>query len=341
MSMFKGLKRYFIPNEENDYKPHFLCSKNTRLLLLTVLVIELGVLMLPRIIVTLDPAKNDFLAAVLPSVLDDLTNENRQSQNLSVLTENALLDKVAELRAQDMAQKGYFSHLSPDGKAPWYWFNQVGYKYEYAGENIAVDFTDSEDVTMAWMNSPSHRANILKNTYTEIGTGIATGVYQGRSTVFVAQVFGKPLRSSVTHAAVSTTTPSGEPAFAGTTPSKVLGTSTEAIASSTAPVAANSAVSSPANGDTVNVDIVIKYILSPRHIADIVLVTLGALVLLALALKLFIRVDKQHPAFVTSGFIILTIIFGAYVVNNYVADSKVARSTSFAGFHGEKFDGTN
>ena len=61
------------------------------------------------------------------------------------------------MKAQDMATLGYFAHVSPDGKTPWYWIEKVGYDYQYAGENLAINFSDSKDVTNAWMASPLHK----------------------------------------------------------------------------------------------------------------------------------------------------------------------------------------
>jgi hypothetical protein len=98
------------------------------------------------------------------------------------------------MKANDMAEKGYFAHTSPEGKTPWYWFKQAGYDYSYAGENLAVNFFESKDVAEAWMNSPTHRANIVKKDYTEIGIAVATGMYEGRQSVFVAQLFGTPMK---------------------------------------------------------------------------------------------------------------------------------------------------
>jgi uncharacterized protein YkwD len=133
------------------------------------------------------------LAAVLPTILASLTNTERKNQKLQPLTTNETLNRAATLKAQDMATKGYFAHTSPDGITPWYWLDQVGYKYKYAGENLAIDFINSEDVTTAWMNSPTHRANIIKDKYTEVGTGTATGMYQGHQTIFVVQVYARPI----------------------------------------------------------------------------------------------------------------------------------------------------
>ena len=321
--MISWLKKHFIPHEGNDHQPHFLRSENIRIIVLIVFAIELGVFALPFISV-LSPTSNNYIAAVLPAVLDDLSNQNRQSQHLAVLTVNPLLNKVAELKAQDMATKGYFAHVSPDGKAPWYWFNLVGYKYEYAGENLAVDFTDSQDVTSAWMNSPTHRANIIKNAYTEIGTGIASGMFEGRQTIFVAQVYGRPASAVVVNEPTKVVK---NVSLASTT--KVLGASTEEATTNVENVE-----------PTSNSNLFDKYITSPRHVANLIFVILGILVALALLAKLFIRMDKRHPILITNGLIVLVFIFGVYSVNNYMAGSKMTANVSFAGFQGEIFDST-
>lgn len=129
---------------------------------------------------------------VINSVVIDVTNQERQKLGLGELKVNELLKKAAQSKADDMARKGYFSHQSPDGKTPWYWIDQTGYTYKAAGENLAVNFDYSRDVVSAWMNSPTHKANIVKAKYQEIGVGISEGFYQGRPTVFVVQMFGTP-----------------------------------------------------------------------------------------------------------------------------------------------------
>jgi hypothetical protein len=128
----------------------------------------------------------------LPAVLTDLTNSDRLSRNIPPLSVNPLLQKAAQMKANDMATRGYFAHKTPEGRDPWYWFEEVGYLYERAGENLAVDFGESWAVKNAWMNSPTHRANILNNRFTEIGIATQEGFYNGRRTVFVVQMFGTP-----------------------------------------------------------------------------------------------------------------------------------------------------
>jgi uncharacterized protein YkwD len=132
------------------------------------------------------------VAAVISSVLVELTNVDRTSQGLGTLTVSPVLTEVAQAKANDMAQKGYFAHTSPEGLTPWHWFKEKGYRFAYAGENLAVDFSESADVQRAWMNSPTHRANVVGTQFTEIGIATANGIYNGRPTTFVVQVFGTP-----------------------------------------------------------------------------------------------------------------------------------------------------
>ncbi|MFH0804410.1 MAG: CAP domain-containing protein [Candidatus Zambryskibacteria bacterium] len=136
----------------------------------------------------------DSLSAIYAAVLVNLTNQNRVAANISELTVNPLLEKAAQMKADDMASKSYFAHNTPDGKTPWYWFGQAGYKYVYAGENLAVNFENSEDVETAWMNSRGHFLNIMNPKYTEIGIATSTGIYKGREAVFVVQMFGAPAK---------------------------------------------------------------------------------------------------------------------------------------------------
>jgi uncharacterized protein YkwD len=136
----------------------------------------------------------DSFSAIYAAVLVDLTNQNRTAANVSELKVNALLEKAAQMKADDMAAKSYFAHNTPEGKTPWYWFKEAGYNYVYAGENLAVNFQDSEDVEKAWMNSRGHFLNIMNPKFTEIGIATSTGIYKGRTAIFVVQMFGKPVK---------------------------------------------------------------------------------------------------------------------------------------------------
>lgn len=132
------------------------------------------------------------VSTVLPAVVVDLTNKERSQYEIAPLVRNEILDTAAQLKAEHMAKNEYFAHYSPTGVSPWYWFDQVGYVYAHAGENLAIHFTDSTEVVNAWMKSPTHRQNIVGPQYTEIGVGTAKGTFEGYDTVYVVQLFGAP-----------------------------------------------------------------------------------------------------------------------------------------------------
>lgn len=183
------LKNYFIPHQGNDHQPHFLRDTSIGVIVAIVCMVTIisGALSIPSI-----ATKLNYLATILPTVLVAETNASRVEVGHNELTTNATLAYAAQLKANDMAEKGYFAHISPDGTTPWYWIQKAGYSYSDAGENLAVNFVDSEEVHNAWMNSPTHRANILRDGFTEIGIATASGMYNGRSAIFVVQYFGKP-----------------------------------------------------------------------------------------------------------------------------------------------------
>ncbi|HMO78331.1 MAG TPA: CAP domain-containing protein [Candidatus Paceibacterota bacterium] len=176
------------PQADNNYLPTLLqrgaMLGMTFLVLLSFLVTNFQAL--------LWQTSEWLVGAILPAVVVTLTNNERQALAAPPLYRNPLLDQAASLKAEHMAALGYFAHNSPDGVTPWHWFKEVGYVYAHAGENLAVYFSDSDEVVKAWMNSPTHRANIVNSTYQEIGIGTAKGRYQGYDTVFVVQLFGTP-----------------------------------------------------------------------------------------------------------------------------------------------------
>lgn len=120
------------------------------------------------------------------------TNIERQQKGLAPLKENPSLDAAARAKAANMFEENYWAHFSPSGKDPWGFMSRAGYKYVYAGENLAKNFQTSGEVVKAWMNSPSHRDNLLNSRYEEIGIAVLDGTLQGQQTTLVVQMFGKP-----------------------------------------------------------------------------------------------------------------------------------------------------
>lgn len=166
----------------------YTTMKHLKFFLIVLLLIIMVLISVP----SLRTNMLDSLSAIYASVLVNLTNQNRVAANVSELKVSPILEKAAQMKADDMAAKGYFAHNTPEGLTPWYWFEQAGYKYIYAGENLAVNFEDSEDVETAWMNSRGHFLNIMNPNFTEIGIATSTGIYKGRQAIFVVQMFGAP-----------------------------------------------------------------------------------------------------------------------------------------------------
>lgn len=116
---------------------------------------------------------SNFVASVI-----DLTNAERKKQGLPALQAYPELNNVADTKAKDMNDKGYFSHTSPTYGSPFDMMRDFGITYESAGENIAQGQRTPEEVVKAWMNSEGHRANILNDKYTHIGVGFDEGGYE-------------------------------------------------------------------------------------------------------------------------------------------------------------------
>jgi hypothetical protein len=197
------LKHVFIPHEHNEYKPHFFREFSVGILFAAgagLFALSSG----SALVVD----TTDLGAQVVSNVLIDLTNKDRIENNLPFLAHSILLDKAATLKAENMDTEKYFAHVSPGGVTPWYWFDKAGYTYLYAGENLAINYTRSDEVDNAWMASPLHRANILSDKFREIGISTYSGVYNTAPTVFVVQMFGTPATTQVRSQEVVSAQPS-------------------------------------------------------------------------------------------------------------------------------------
>jgi hypothetical protein len=183
--VFGKLKLIFIPCQDNKYRPKFLGSKF--LFYYALLLLLLKLLIVPFFLYF---PKTVFFADLTKANLIELTNTARKYFGLQPLKESPLLNEAAYLKAKDMIEKGYFSHYSPQGIAPWYWLKISGYNYQLAGENLAIGFLDPEQVYQAWMDSPSHKKNILNPDYQEIGIAVLKDNFQGNETTLVVQFFG-------------------------------------------------------------------------------------------------------------------------------------------------------
>jgi len=184
--LYNQFRFLFLPSKSNNHCPKFLQGK-----FLLYCVICLIVLKIIIIAFSINFSLNIFFADITKITLNNLVNYNREALGIQPLIENEKLNQIAELRAKDMVEKEYFSHQSPEGKSPWDWFSEAGYNYKYAGENLAVGFSDSKEIYYAWIDSPSHKENILNPKYKEMGTAILGGFGENNAIV-VVQLFGSP-----------------------------------------------------------------------------------------------------------------------------------------------------
>lgn len=261
-----------------------------------------------------------FLAAVVPAEVIALTNTQREVNNVGTVADNALLGKAAQAKAQDMALNGYFSHVGPGGKTPWQWISESGYQYQYAGENLAVRFIDSQDVVNAWMESPTHRANIVKPVYTQIGVGVAQGLYEGQPATYVVQYFASPAISAVIASrpsvAVATTAPvPSSPAANVQTavqsaqqPSQVEGASVE-------PAAAQS------NAFTQTLTrLVTRVAANPQQSTSWILGAISTLLIVVLLFTFFVHVGVQPANMLIKGSLVAILAVSFLTVNAHLAE---------------------
>ena len=190
---FLHLKDHFLPHHRNNYQPYMLSGRLLSLIAILLLSIRVfsfasASLVSNEDLVPKQITSNNIIA---------LTNQTRAEFGITSLKESLVLNKAAQAKAEDMLNKGYFAHNAPDGKTPWQFLENVGYDYFAAGENLAINFSDADSLEQAWMNSPSHKANILRNDFEEIGIGIAQGKYFGKPAVFVVQMFGVPSEQKI------------------------------------------------------------------------------------------------------------------------------------------------
>lgn len=339
MDFLKDLVSSFIPEQGNDYKPYFFRIKAVAGIAFVIIILGLGAFSVQKFMVS----NNSYLAAVISSVIIDLTNGDRTSNGVGALAINSALDRAAQLKANDMATKGYFAHTSPEGVSPWHWFQEAGYQFSYAGENLAVRFSDSIDVERAWMNSPTHRANLLNGEFTEIGVAVAQGTFEGQPAVFVVQEFGRPAANhqpvlqtafasttstklavlGATSVKKKSTTPKAQ---ATSTDTAVLGTSTEqtapkvifenesfiAVRNIPAPVAAVT------SAETYSTSFA-KLFTSPRTLMNTLYLLISLIIVIALILMIVLEIRHQHPRNVVYGFLLLFLMgFLLYAGQMYV-----------------------
>lgn len=148
-----------------------------------LIFIILGIFLLPKLA---------FLSSITEQNIIKLTNEERVSLGIPALTTNDLLTKAAYAKAKAIVDSQTFQHDIGD-KHFSSWVKEVNYKYTHVGENLALDFTTSEGTIKAWLNSTSHKKNLLNDKFKEIGVAVVEDKFQGKNTTIIVQIFGTPV----------------------------------------------------------------------------------------------------------------------------------------------------
>lgn len=147
---------------------------------MSLLIMALGIFLLPQV---------GYFSSITPEKIIELTNIERSSAGFKNLTTNQSLTQAAYLKGQAIFETQTFQHTIGDKKFS-SWIRDTGYDYKIVGENLAIDFMTSEGVINAWLNSPSHKSNLLNPNFNEIGVAIMEGKFQGQNSVVVVQIFG-------------------------------------------------------------------------------------------------------------------------------------------------------
>ncbi|OGK13263.1 hypothetical protein A3A93_04540 [Candidatus Roizmanbacteria bacterium RIFCSPLOWO2_01_FULL_38_12] len=182
------LHHFFVPRHSNNFNAKLLHHDFLTIYLILAILFGAGIKHIRQNSNILGYATD-----VTIEKLYELTNSERSKNHLNTLNYNEELAQAAREKAADMFAKDYWAHYGPTGETPWQFILGSGYQYEYAGENLAKNFVFSDGVVNAWLESTTHRENLLRKEYTDVGFAVVNGVLNGEETTLVVQIFAKPL----------------------------------------------------------------------------------------------------------------------------------------------------
>jgi hypothetical protein len=188
MGLKQRVEALFLPRRRNNYRAGILDLPFLAFLVVTFILSQVSL----NVFALVQPGVLGYASDITPEKIVEYTNQERAKLGLPLLKINQSLSQGAQLKAGDMFAFDYWAHESPSGREPWEFFREVDYDYRVAGENLARDFMNADDVVQAWMESPTHRDNIVNAKYKEIGVAVVNGTLEGIKTTLVVQFFGTP-----------------------------------------------------------------------------------------------------------------------------------------------------
>lgn len=150
-----------------------------------LIVILMGIFLMPQ---------DAFFAYITENDIISLTNLERAKVGAGDLQQNDILARAAQKKGEDILKNQVFKHNFADKQFS-EWIKDEKYEYAYVGENLAIDFATNTGVIDAWLNSQTHKKNLLNNNFTEIGVAIVEGKFKNENTTLVIQIFASPLNS--------------------------------------------------------------------------------------------------------------------------------------------------
>jgi len=125
------------------------------------------------------------------SEIININNTARKELGLQPLVFSPELTKATRLKLSNMQTEHYFNHYNANGKSLKNFLNDVNYNYLYAGENLARNYNDNHELVQAWLDSPTHRHNMLYPNFNEVGIAFAYVNLNGVDQLVTVMMFGK------------------------------------------------------------------------------------------------------------------------------------------------------
>ena len=186
--MISAFIHLFHPHHTNNHRPHLLHPQGIAVLVAIFLFTNSNLKLLAQV----RGGVLGYASSITPQSVLDGINTKRTETGLSPLALNERLNQAATMKASDMFTLNYWAHNNPNGREPWDFIKDAGYRYRYAGENLARDFGDTNSLIDAWMASSTHRDNIVNPRYQETGIAVVNGTFQGIETTLVVNMFSTP-----------------------------------------------------------------------------------------------------------------------------------------------------
>lgn len=140
----------------------------------------------------IDPVPKNFTDNIAD--LLDKTNVIRAQYGLTLLAMDPALNLSAKAKCDDMVKRNYWDHKDPDGKDPYHFFSEAGASFSKAGENLAFGYNNAQQTLDGWVNSPTHKDNLVDPDYTNVGFAVCESpdfINQGKQIVIVQHLTRK------------------------------------------------------------------------------------------------------------------------------------------------------